>query len=268
MQGGYLGRYTVPDTPDSLMPMLMPGLQARAIAAGRIAAAAVALNGTVYSWGASPLGRLGPGPEPSPVQGLDGHRISKVCIGEYHAVAISDVGQVFTWGATGDGQLKEYRGISLQYTAAPLRGLPAATVASAVACGHQHTLIVTHTLADHAHSPKTTLKVARGELPARSKTIASSTTQQEHPTVDNDGDKAATDVLDAVADKADAVASFSVDFGPVQAQLSLEECSGGRLRPAWVPHCDQVPEQVHLLDKAWYGQYSRPTLDVVRYSSQ
>ena len=143
VQVGYLGRKHVRDEPDALRPWPVEGLDAVVtIAAGRSTAAVATANGTVYTWGSAPLGRTGDGFKPGLVQGLQGQRVVKVCMGEYHGVALTDTGAVFVWGSTGDDQVKDVNGVPLTDTAAPMRGLPSGIIATAVACGFQHTLLI------------------------------------------------------------------------------------------------------------------------------
>lgn len=251
VQGGYLGHAEMDNSPDSLKPTLVPGLQARAIAAGRVTAAAVAVNGSLFTWGSSPLGRPGPQTPPGLVRGLEEHRILKVCMGEYHGTAVDEAGQVFLWGSTGDGQLKEQHGSSLEETAAPLQGLPEGTVASAVACGNQHTLIVTHTLLGSSGDVQHT-DTGPNDLTESADTIEvlpGLHNAQEYPTQDSDTQN---------------VPAFDAGVGGRLQAAGSEECPGGAPLPAWISDCAQIPEQTASIDAAWYGKYSAPTLDVVR----
>lgn len=78
------------------------------------------------------------------VQGLDDHKIVKACMGEYHGVAIDDAGQAFVWGSMMNNHgLKDDIEENSDQTAAPLKGMPNCTAITALACGHEHTLLIT-----------------------------------------------------------------------------------------------------------------------------
>ena len=142
LQRGYLGQH-VPDRPASLRPWQVSGVgPAVSVAAGRCTAAAVMRSGEVYTWGCPPLGRPGDGFAPAKLAGLDGVKAVKVCVGEYHGAGITDDGRLFIWGSTGDGQPGSRNGISLSQTATFIEGWPDELVATALACGFQHTLVI------------------------------------------------------------------------------------------------------------------------------
>ena len=64
--------------------------------------AAVAADGSVWTWGRSTFGRLGhevtETGRPEKVPGLEGHRFVQVCAGHVHTLALTEDGEVFAWG--------------------------------------------------------------------------------------------------------------------------------------------------------------------------
>jgi hypothetical protein len=87
---------------------MIPGLQARAIAAGRQFSAAIGTDGTLWTWGANHAGQLGDGTlarrvRPVAVRGLDA--AVAVALGAAHAVAVNAGGDVRTWGEGASGRL-------------------------------------------------------------------------------------------------------------------------------------------------------------------
>lgn len=142
VQEGFLGVQNVPDAPEGLVPHLLPDLQAQSVAASRYGAALVSSSGVVYTWGASPLGRIGSGSIPGPVTSLQGINIDRLCMGEYHAVALSEDGNVYVWGAIRANQDTVYAGIDLHKAAAPLHAFPEEYRAMAASCGYQHTVFI------------------------------------------------------------------------------------------------------------------------------
>ena len=143
MQVGYLGRKDVHDDTSSLKPWLVEGLEpAVSIATGRSTGAAVTRSGEIYTWGSAPLGRKGDGFTPGLVQGTEGYKVIKACLGEYHGAAITDAGKLLLWGSTGEGQIQEVNGVKLSETAGLAQGWPEDVYATAIACGFQHTLVI------------------------------------------------------------------------------------------------------------------------------
>lgn len=302
VQGRFLGRDGIQHNPESLKPTLIEGAEFRAVAAGRNAAAAVALNGSLFTWGSSALGRPDSGSSPGLVQGLEGHSIVKACMGEYHGVAIDDTGKAFVWGSMIDhhGELDGLQGINPQHTAAPLKGLPDCTAVTAVACGHEHTVLITQenqqscdSNADVPNTEETTQDVDT-TTPSEEKVVvpAVDTTppvEEVVPAVDTTPpvEYIASDAIDSAARAAsellrgasssqnpDQVETLVADTQPaliesvrdpeLPAAFKVEECQNGAPRPAWIDSCDSVPSDIPELDRAWYGRYKAPTLDVVR----
>jgi len=91
-----------PDT-DELLPI-------RTIAAGAAHNLAVALNGSVYSWGSNSCGQCALGhthdaPIPTKIVALQNHHIVKAAAGYYHSVFLSSHGHVFTCGDCSYGRI-------------------------------------------------------------------------------------------------------------------------------------------------------------------
>eukprot|EP00892_Ulva_mutabilis_P007834 jgi/Ulvmu1/5422/UM022_0217.1 len=47
-----------------------------------------------------------------------------------------------------------------------------------------------------------------------------------------------------------------------------EDCGQGQTRPSWIKTCTSMPESVHILDRAWYGMYQRPNMDIIQKSAE
>ena len=293
-QGKFLGRGDIEHTPESLRPTPIEGVQFRSLAAGRNAVAGVAVNGSLLTWGSSALGRPGSGETPGVVQGLEGHKMAKVCMGEYHGVAIDDAGRAFVWGSMVEhfGQLDSLPGAQPGHTAAPLKDMPDCTVVTAVACGHEHTALITledqqscSTVAatsgtedgSAVHEPSTTpvkdtapdtdtsmpedtsssstvtavAVAAAGLLRGGSSTAAESVPNTQQP--------------DSVPNVQPA-SSVRAPGPALAAPFQVEQCENGAPRPAWISSCDSIPVNISALDRAWYGRYEAPTLDMVRAS--
>jgi len=130
-------------------PWRVTGLQHEyvvGIACGNQHSLAVTAGGDLYSWGTNDAGQLGHGHteqviHPCKVAALDKVRVDAVSAGFDHSTALSD-GSALSWGSNSLGQL------GLNHTddvSLPQRiDLPPGEVAVVVACGVNHTAIVTH----------------------------------------------------------------------------------------------------------------------------
>jgi hypothetical protein len=272
------------------------------VAAGRNTAAAIAVNGSLYTWGNTGLGRpRTSSAAPGLVQGLEGHSMSKVCMGEYHGVAISDAGKAFVWGSMihHHGDLSDGREAIKDETAAPLKGLSSCTVFTALACGHEHTVLISQ---QHPScSPGTTtasakqpaVEVAAMQPPTAPLVAAAAGSEPVLQTVPaNVSNPVASVALAALellrggsrvqepayqsaaepdisshAAQSDSAAVVQQTAPQAAAPFSVELCENGAPRPRWIKSCDDIPENILELDRAWYGRYRAPTLDVVCASS-
>lgn len=144
------------------------------------------------------------------------------------------------WGTTGDAQYGSMRDDGAQ----ALKGWPAGLQATALACGHQHTLVVASPLdppAAHANANlalRSTLKLSTTlELAPNSKPTASSNpvSEQSRP-------------------------------WRVEAVWSVETCADGAQRPPWVASCDvlaALSADGAAVDRAWLGRFTpSPAADV------
>lgn len=92
------------------------GMDVVALAAGKFHSAALARNGTLFTWGFGRGGRLGH-PEfdihsgesaviaPRPVGGLAKRAVAALAAAKHHMAAALATGELFTWGCNRDGRL-------------------------------------------------------------------------------------------------------------------------------------------------------------------
>jgi alpha-tubulin suppressor-like RCC1 family protein len=92
--------------PNSFAPVQIHGLPPGIVqvAAGGFHAAALAADGSVWTWGSGYLGYPAPGDRrPRQVPGLSG--VKQIAAGQNFTVALRSDGEVWTWGANNHGQL-------------------------------------------------------------------------------------------------------------------------------------------------------------------
>ena len=293
-QVGYLGRANIDDSAASLVPQLVAVPRAVSIAAGRSAGAAVTADGAVYTWGSGALGRAGAKETPAPVQGLAATPVSKVCMGEFHAAAVTREGGVLVWGPAAEGQLEQLDGVSSAETAVPLQGWPSERFATALACGFQHTLIISSEARDTAacamsaasrraetDAIASTMPLSDGAAAAAevaAPSLAPSDTALASNMASNTTESALDPALDEAQQPLDAAA---LDPPPTSAAaLSLrdsltllqrprtiwaaEDCRMGP-RPPWIADCANMPDpiNVHALDRAWFGMFQPASAEQV-----
>ena len=116
------------------------------IAAGAGFSAATTRSGGLYTWGNGKDGKLGHGDTrdaytPRRVEAMDGRRIVSLDLGRSHGAAVDESGKLFAWGRGWSGQLGtgDKKGRLVPTDVA----LPPGVKAASVACGGQHTLVVT-----------------------------------------------------------------------------------------------------------------------------
>jgi len=104
---------------------------------------AVGRNGEVWSWGDGDYGKLGHGDsttqkQPMLIESMRTKIVTQADVGHRHSAAITDDGSLFTWGEGDYGRLG--LGDALQ-RAVPVQ-VPEITDAGMVACGFNHTLVL------------------------------------------------------------------------------------------------------------------------------
>ncbi|MGH7733800.1 MAG: RCC1 domain-containing protein, partial [Gemmatimonadales bacterium] len=138
-------------TTNSVTPgkvQLPAGVVATAAATGGDHSLAIGSDGNLYAWGYNSNGQLGNGTAansstPVVVQLPAGVTATSISAGATHSLAVGSDGNVYAWGYNGYGQLGDG---TLSYSALPLKvGLPAGTVATAVAAGANYSMALTST---------------------------------------------------------------------------------------------------------------------------
>ncbi|CAL8469414.1 g8955 [Coccomyxa elongata] len=121
-----------------------------ALAAAKFHSAAVAEDGSLYTWGFGRGGRLGH-PEfhihsgesavilPRPVAMPGRRTVAAVATGKHHTVAVTRAGELFTWGSNRDGRLG-YTAVDTQPT--PRRVASMRQRVTAVAAANRHTVVL------------------------------------------------------------------------------------------------------------------------------
>merc|ERR1719278_1699662 len=104
--------------------------------------------GSVFSWGSDESGQLGHNQGsnvlrvPRLLKGLATMKVTAVSAGMYHSCALSASGQLYTWGNNSKGQLGLGRNSDMVFSPTLVESLAGVPVAG-VACGGNHTLVVT-----------------------------------------------------------------------------------------------------------------------------
>ena len=104
--------------------------------------------GSVFSWGSDESGQLGHNQGsnvlrvPRLLKGLATMKVTAVSAGMYHSCALSASGQLYTWGNNSKGQLGLGRNSDMVFSPSLVESLAGVPVAG-VACGGNHTLVVT-----------------------------------------------------------------------------------------------------------------------------
>lgn len=141
---GELGSPSVGARPtDVVVPRVVPGVRAKALALGDQHACALREDGSVVCWGRNEEGQLGDGTrvdrsEPRPVPGLDS--VSAIAAGSFFTCALRTDGSVSCfgynrWGELGVAGEQEPRGIASRDVPAPVPGVRGAV---AIAAGNDH----------------------------------------------------------------------------------------------------------------------------------
>jgi alpha-tubulin suppressor-like RCC1 family protein len=141
---GQLGNGSTTTSVTPVRVRLPHGVTAKAIAAASSFSLALAVDGTVYAWGANTLGQLGNGSTvalsalPVPVRLPAGASAAAIAAGGNDGLALVG-GHVYAWGDDTDGALGN--GTTGRFSATPVRvSLPSGTTAMAVAAGGAHGL--------------------------------------------------------------------------------------------------------------------------------
>ncbi len=169
--GGY-GQLGNGSTTDSTVPVVvsMPSaVRFVAISGGGAHSLALSATGRVYAWGAGGYGQLGNGSTtdsnvPVEVGLLTSMRIVAIAAGGAHSLALSATGQVYAFGENGDGQL----GTGTLSTDVPIPvRLPAGVLATGIAAGAAHSLVLTSTGALYAFGDDRSGQVGNGTVQSR-----------------------------------------------------------------------------------------------------
>mmetsp|Transcript_15847 Transcript_15847/g.40533 ORF Transcript_15847/g.40533 Transcript_15847/m.40533 type:complete len:695 (+) Transcript_15847:1646-3730(+) len=132
--------------PVSVKSLSLKGV--RKLALGLDHSVALCGNGTVYTWGDGSLGCLGHGDdedqrEPKIIEAFGDHPVLDICAGERHNLALTSDGRIHSWGSGTYGQLGHGAAISQYSTPLILKGIPAEMQVSRIACGDNHSAVVT-----------------------------------------------------------------------------------------------------------------------------
>ncbi|PAA90562.1 hypothetical protein BOX15_Mlig000225g1 [Macrostomum lignano] len=139
------------DLPEPVELLYLDGKDIKDIAAGRSFNLMLSKQGDLYAWGSNAEGCLGQG------AGLEESRDALVLVelpervvamaaGAYHAACVLANGQVYAWGESEGGKLGLPGSEEKEYFYTPQRvPLPDGQAARSVACGLQHTLVLTET---------------------------------------------------------------------------------------------------------------------------
>lgn len=144
------GSNTASATPVQAVAKWPAGVKIGSTTAGGFHSAAVATDGTVWSWGDNIFGQLGDGTssaQAAPVQVVAswpaGVGIKGVSAGSGQSIAVATDGSVWAWGFNGSGQLGD--GTTTD-SSVPVQGVanwPAAATIVSVSAGDEHATVVT-----------------------------------------------------------------------------------------------------------------------------
>ena len=125
------------------------------LAAGCAHTVALTEQGNVYTWGNGTSGQLGHGSnrcesepqqvDPGRLKGrFKGEKVVFVVAGGMHTAAVTAGGRLYTWGYGEDGELGHGDGCTMDVPIMVAAGAFGGSAVVMVACGYEHTLVVTH----------------------------------------------------------------------------------------------------------------------------
>ncbi|MEV5568959.1 Ig-like domain repeat protein [Spirillospora sp. NPDC052269] len=155
---GQLGDGTTTDRHTPVYVHLPSGVTVKQVAAGPQHSLAVTSDGRVLAWGYNYWGTLGDGTQDDHHTPVEAHlpggvRVTQVAAGWSVSLAVTSDGRGLGWGFNGDGGLGDGTNTD-RYTPVSM-ALPPSTVATQVAAGNGHSLV----LAEPAGTSHTSLKV-------------------------------------------------------------------------------------------------------------
>eukprot|EP00092_Neocalanus_flemingeri_P033110 GFUD01036005.1.p1 GENE.GFUD01036005.1~~GFUD01036005.1.p1 ORF type:complete len:1046 (+),score=311.60 GFUD01036005.1:157-3294(+) len=128
--------------------------------------------GSVFSWGSDESGQLGHNQGsttlrvPRLIKSLGTMKVTAVAAGLYHSAALTAGGQLYTWGANAKGQLGLGRDTDMVFSPTLVESLASVPLAG-VACGGNHTLVVTRSGAVFAWGSNNHGQLGLGDLTDR-----------------------------------------------------------------------------------------------------
>jgi len=128
--------------------------------------------GSVFSWGSDESGQLGHNQGnttlrvPRLIKSLGTMKVTAVAAGLYHSAALTAGGQLYTWGANAKGQLGLGKNTDMVFSPTLVESLASVPLAG-VACGGNHTLVVTRSGAVFAWGSNNHGQLGVGDLTDR-----------------------------------------------------------------------------------------------------
>merc|ERR1719495_465174 len=128
--------------------------------------------GSVFSWGSDESGQLGHNQGsttlrvPRLIKSLGTIKVSAVAAGLYHSAALTAGGQLYTWGANAKGQLGLGKNTDMVFSPTLVESLASVPLAG-VACGGDHTLVVSRSGAVFAWGSNNHGQLGLGDLTDR-----------------------------------------------------------------------------------------------------
>lgn len=128
--------------------------------------------GSLFSWGSDESGQLGHNQGsstlrvPRLIKSLGTTRVTAIAAGLYHSAALTANGELYTWGSNSKGQLGLGRNTDMVFSPTLVESLSSVPLAG-VACGGNHTLVVTRSGAVFAWGSNNHGQLGLGDLSDR-----------------------------------------------------------------------------------------------------